>query len=369
MSEVFQAVCFAANGGPSLPCRIALETGSLVIEPVDGAAVRWPYGALEAEIGGEERDWAFLSCDTVKGTVARLALRDPAAMAAVASRAWGDARDTLLSVEIQRRCHAGRHRRGLVAGLVALVISVAAAWLLLTRVAPEIAVSVLPPASEKRVGEAALAHLLAGEQEIVAGPAIEAVRAITARLAAAIEHDPGFEIDVHLVESDVVNAVALPGGKIVVYAGLLATAGSADEVAGVLAHEICHILHRDGLRQVISRLGTAAVISLMLGRGDIAGLAAGAGELDRLAYGRDQEQSADRDGVALMARAGLPPMAMAAFFERLQAREPRGIPAILSTHPDTAVRIVEIRRLATTTDIINPSPMNIDWHAVTASVE
>jgi len=369
MSESFQAVCFAADAGPSRPCRIVLETGNIVIEPAGGAAIRWPYGSLAGAIGGDDHDWVFLSCDAVRSDVARLALQNPAAIAAVATRAWGEARDTLLGFETQRRKHASRHLRGLVAGLVALVISVTAAWLLFTRAGPEIAVAVLPLASEKLVGDAALAHLLAGEQEIVAGPAAEAVRSITARLTAAIERDPGYEFDVRLVESDIVNAVALPGGKIVVYSGLLATAGSADEVAGVMAHEICHVLHRDGLRQVISRLGNAAVISLMLGGGDIAGLVAGAGELDRLAYSRDQERAADFEGLALMARAGLQPAAMAAFFERLQAREPRGIPAILSTHPDTAARIVEIRRLAATTAVANPKPLAIDWAAVTASLE
>jgi Zn-dependent protease with chaperone function len=95
--------------------------------------------------------------------------------------------------------------------------------------------------------------MLLGETVIEAGPAAEAVRAIVARLAAAVADDPGYEFDVRLVESEAVNAAALPRGKIIVFSGLLAEAGSADEVAGVLAHEIGHVLHRDALRGLIGR--------------------------------------------------------------------------------------------------------------------
>jgi len=112
----------------------------------------------------------------------------------------------------------------------------AAGWLFLTRLAPDLVAAPSPPASERLIGQAAAAQLLAGEQTIDAGPAADAVRAITARLVAAIEANPGYGFDVRLVKSDLVNAAALPGGTLVVYSGLLAEAGSADEVAGVMAH-------------------------------------------------------------------------------------------------------------------------------------
>ena len=72
---------------------------------------------------------------------------------------------------------------------------------------------------------------------------------------------------------------ALPGGKIIVFSGLLADAGSPDELAGVLAHEIQHVLHRDALRGLVGRLGGSAVIAVLLGGGDLARIV----ELRRLA--------------------------------------------------------------------------------------
>jgi len=367
MDTTFQAVCFTA-GGRSRPCRVTLEAGGLLLEPESGPAVRWPYPELDAEAGGDDRDWVFLGCPTAGGDVARLALRDGAAIAAVAARVTGPSRDVLAGLEALRLRHRGRHRRGLVAGLLAAAALAATGWFFLTRLAPEIAAATLPPASEKIIGEAAAAQLLAGEETIEAGPAVDAVRAITERLVAAVESNPGYVFDVQVVRSDVVNAAALPGGRIIVYSGLLAEAGSADEVAGVLAHEICHVLHRDSLRQLIGRLGGVALIGLLLGGGDLGGLAAQAGELDHLAYGREQERAADRGGVALLARAGLEPGMLPAFFERLERREGGRLPEFLSTHPDTALRITELKRLAAATPLTDPRPLDIDWAAVRESL-
>jgi Zn-dependent protease with chaperone function len=367
VGESFQAVWFAAAGG-SRPCRVTLESGGLAIEPAGDHAVRWPYPALACEIGGDDREWAFLSCPGVDDGP-RLALHDPATIAAVAARTSGLVHENLAGFDAARRRHAAGHRRGLVMGLIVLSAVAVGGWLVLTRAAPALVAATLPPASEKMLGEAVLAQMLLGETEIKAGPAAEAVRAMVARLAAAIADNPGYEFDVRLVASDTVNAAALPGGKLIVFSGLLEEAGSPDEVAGVLAHEICHVLHRDALRGLVGRLGGSAVISLMLGGGDLARIAGQAGALDQLAYGREQERAADREGIVLLARAGLPPAALAAFFERLRAKEAGKLPEFLSTHPDTATRIVELRRLAATTPVPDPRPLEVDWQAVRASLK
>jgi beta-barrel assembly-enhancing protease len=368
MPETFQAVCFLTDAPGSRPCRVTLESGGLLIEAQQGPTARWPYPAVACEPGGDDRDWVFVACPDANPGIARLALRDPEPIAALAARSSGPAHEVLAAFEHRRQLHARRVWHGLIAGLLAAAVLVAAGWLFLTRLAPDLIAATLPPASERLIGQAAATQLLAGEQTIDAGPAADAVRGIAARLVAAIEANPGYEFDVRLLESDLVNAAALPGGTIVVYSGLLAESRSAEEVAGVLAHEICHVLHRDSLRQLIGRLGSGALLGFVLGGGDLAGLAAQAGELDHLAYGRDQERAADRGGVALLARAGLPPQALPAFFERLQVRDAGQLPEFLSTHPDTAARIAELRELAAATPVPDPRPLAIDWEAVRASL-
>jgi Zn-dependent protease with chaperone function len=368
MAESRQAVCFLSNQPGSQPCRLTLDTGGLLIEPAAGPAVRWPYPDLNCEVGGEDHDWLMVSCPAAASTVAQVAVRDPDTIAALAACSSGPTRELLACFADHHQRHARRSMVALAVGGLVVVGLFLGGWLLLTRLAPTIVAASLPPAGEKILGELAVAQLLAGEETIAAGPAATAVQTITDRLVAAIQDNPGYEFEVTLVASDEVNAVAFPGGQIVVYSGLLAEAGSADEVAGVLAHEISHVLHRDGLRQLISRLGGAALVRLALGGGDVAGLIGQLGELDQLAYSRGQEQAADTAGLQLLVAAGLPPAALPAFFTRMQRLEAAGLPGFLSTHPDTAARIAALREQIVQLPAIPAEPLAIDWNAVEASL-
>ena len=368
MAESRQAVCFLTDQPGSQPCRLTLETGGLLIEPAVGPAVRWPHPDLSCEVGGEDNDWLMVSCPATASGIAQVALRDPETIAAIAACTSGPTHDLLAGFADRHRRHTRRTRLAWALGGLVIIVLFIGGWLLLTRLAPTIVAASLPPASERLLGQLAVAQLLAGEQTIAAGPAAAAVQTITDRLVAAIPDNPGYEFDVQLVASDQVNAVAFPGGQIVVYSGLLAAAGSADEVAGVLAHEISHVLHRDGLRQLISQLGGAAMVRLALGGGDLAGLIAQLGELDQLAYSRGQEQAADATGLQLLAAAGLPPRALPDFFRRLQQQEAAGLPGFLSTHPDTAARIAALREQVARLPAGPARPLAIDWKAVETSL-
>lgn len=148
------------------------------------------------------------------------------------------------------------------------------------------------------------------------------------------------------------NAVALPGGVMVMTDELVALAASDDEVIAVLAHELGHIERRHFLRRLISSAIVGAVVTLIAS--DASGLlTALPATLADLAYSRDMEREADRFAVDLLARNGLPPQALASMLERLDAeyRKRRGakdegsreIPDYLSTHPATDERINAIR--------------------------
>lgn len=91
-----------------------------------------------------------------------------------------------------------------------------------------------------------------------------AVTEMTHRLIDSIPQNP-YTFEITVVKSDVVNAFALPGGYIVVFTGLMKKAESAEEVAGVLAHELNHVLQRHGLERIVKQLGFVAVVSIVLG--------------------------------------------------------------------------------------------------------
>lgn len=369
MADTFAASCFVATGSGSRTCTVAMEPRWLVIRPEAAQPVRWPYESLICTVAGDERAWLTLSCQRpLDAGVTALVIREPGVVAAVAARVDEPCRAVLEGFAAGARGHAARQRRAIVLSLLGLAMAVVAGWWSCTRIAPEIVAETMPLAAEMKLGELLVEGMLASERRITDGPAREAVQGIIDRLT-AFAHNPGYTFTVHVVDDPRVNALALPGGQIVVFSGLLAAAGSADEVAGVLAHEMQHVLHRHGLRQLVRRLGGAAVIALATGGGDLAGLAGRADELVQLSYGREQEAEADRDGLALMHRAGLPPAAMASFFERLQRLAPADLPEFLSTHPDTARRIEDLRRSAKALPPATPEPLAIDWERVRRSLE
>jgi predicted Zn-dependent protease len=154
---------------------------------------------------------------------------------------------------------------------------------------------------------------------------------------------------IKVIDSDEVNAFALPGGFFYVNSGLILRAQEEAELAGVMAHEISHVTARHGTRQATkSEIAQLATIPLMIfGPVGWAGYALYEGlniaiPLGFLKFSRDDEREADYLGLQYMYKAGYDPNAYITFFERIQAdekRRPGTIPKVFSTHPPTPERI------------------------------
>ncbi|HXF64601.1 MAG TPA: M48 family metallopeptidase [Caldilineaceae bacterium] len=163
-----------------------------------------------------------------------------------------------------------------------------------------------------------------------------------------------YQFDFHvLADSETINAFALPGGQIFITAGLLALMQTEGEVAGVLAHEISHVVARHSSEQIAkSRLteglaGAAAVVLADPENPDSASAAQVAllvGQLINMSYGRDDELESDRLGVRFMADAGYDPRAMIRVMEALgNASQGQRPPEFFSTHPNPENRVREIQ--------------------------
>ena len=154
---------------------------------------------------------------------------------------------------------------------------------------------------------------------------------------------------IKVIDSDEVNAFALPGGFFYVNSGLILRAQEESELAGVMAHEISHVIARHGTKQATKgeMMQLATIPLILLGPGGWAGYGIYqalnlAIPLSYLKFSRDDEREADYLGIQYMYKAGYDPNSYVTFFERIQAdekRRPGSIPRLFSTHAPTPERI------------------------------
>jgi Zn-dependent protease with chaperone function len=143
-----------------------------------------------------------------------------------------------------------------------------------------------------------------------------------------------------VLSSSIPNAFALPGGKVYLFRGLLAKAENADEIAGVLAHELGHLRHRDGTRNLIYNGGTSFLIGLLFG--DITGSGAlifASRSLVTASYSRDAEHNADTFSIDVMHALGRSPKPMGELLFRVTGKEANKSISILASHPLTEDRL------------------------------
>lgn len=170
----------------------------------------------------------------------------------------------------------------------------------------------------------------------------------------AISHRPKLQYHFRVINSDAINAFAVPGGYVYFTRGIMAYLNSEAQFAGVLGHEIGHITARHSVKQqrnqILAQVGLIAgmIISPELARfGDAASQGLG---LLLLKYGRDAERQSDELGVDYSARIGYDPQYMADFFQTLERQTSKNaneeLPSFLSTHPSPEERYATVKKLA-----------------------
>lgn len=206
----------------------------------------------------------------------------------------------------------------------------------------------IPPEREQQLGDAVveqlktiLTYIGTGERPVICDTpsGVAALEAMTGRLAP--ELDMPYPLRVGVLDHGMVNAVALPGGRVLLFRGLIEAASTPEEVAGVLAHEIGHVIHRDPTRQALRAAGTAGILGLALG--DVFGASIVVVATDAVlnaSYQREAEARADGEAHHLLAEAGLPSTPFAEFFQKMRARygDTEGALKLLSSHPGLAER-------------------------------
>lgn len=161
----------------------------------------------------------------------------------------------------------------------------------------------------------------------------------------------GFEWEFNVVNDPTVNAWCMPGGKVVVYTGILPVTQNDNGLAVVMGHEIAHAIARHGnerMSQAIAVQGAGVTLSVLNEQkpslaGDLFLQSFGIGsQLGMLKYSRTHESEADKMGLIFMAMAGYDPREAPRFWERMSAGGGQAPPEILSTHPSDATRMRDL---------------------------
>lgn len=209
----------------------------------------------------------------------------------------------------------------------------------------------MSPKEELALGEKSYKEALSEAKVITGTKDANRIRDIGMRIAKVANRND-FNWEFNLVDSEDVNAFCLPGGKVVVYTGILKIAQNDDQLATVISHEIAHALARHGAERVSGSMvqqGLQVVGNIVLGAtapqyqnvfNQTYGIGSQVGVM--LPYGRMQESEADEIGIYLMAKAGYNPNEAIKFWENMSEGKKEGSD-FLSTHPSSTTRINDLK--------------------------
>jgi Zn-dependent protease with chaperone function len=335
MQDVQEGAAVYFDGASSRKHQVTLRFGTGLDIVEDSAVIAtWPFDAIRRVDGPSGR--LRLSCKSAP-PLARIEVADPAVIAAVTARSMaldadrGGPRQTLRIV-------------GWSAAAIGSIVLIAIYGIpfIADRLAP-----VVPYSVEQRMGQAVDMQVRA----IFGGQVCQGAqgRAAFASLVDKIRTAGGLEhpLDAQVLPTSIPNAIALPGGKVYLFDGLLKKAESADEVAGIIAHELGHVQHRHVMRTLIHNGGTSFLIGLLLG--DVTGGSAvifATQSLLRASHSREAEQEADDFAFTTMRKLGRSPVPMAELLFRVTGEEGKQLGGftILNSHPLTESRLAAAKK-------------------------
>jgi len=314
------------------PVSITVEPIGLTLHIASGTTQYWPYSELQQTQGRYSGEEVRLErgtglCETVVIPNANILL--------AIHRIGGK--------EASHFHHPGIRRQRVYWTMAAALAALPIIYGLFTWGVPSLAgpiTAAIPISWETQLGKFVQQEFTDEEDVCENTELAKTLEAIMAKLITPMKDRP-YQFQVTVVDSPLVNAMAAPGGYLIVFRGLLQDTDTPEELAGVLAHEIQHVMLRHGMRLIVQHVSMAVIIAAL--SGDASGMLSyglqAAQTLQTLSYSRKAENQADEQGLALLQQAGINPEGMMLFFEKLSHKEEDASPfRYVSTHPPTTER-------------------------------
>ncbi|TWT14023.1 M48 family metallopeptidase [Reyranella sp. CPCC 100927] len=355
------------------PVTIKATPAELVAATAAGqVVVRWPTAEIEVASDAEHEPHALLVCARQPGT--RLAIEDDALRQSLAELGGN------LKQAANRRPRIAPALGG-VAGALALTVGLMA---FAAEKLPNVVAPFVPHAWQRSLGDSVVSAMTDDMRKCTSAEGQEALQKLIDRLQQVSTY--GRRIDVTVVQNPIVNAFAVPGGRLIVFSGLIDKASGPEEVAGVIAHEVGHVVHFHSMKGLLRAYGFDMMLKLVTGgySSDVATLGGAGGVLLALRHSRDAEREADATALELMDRLGMRADGLSTFFGKLldmqnkptpgDKGKPKGDTAtkaprdaaeeagILSTHPPTRERLEATKRPTTGAPAMSAS----EWQALRA---
>ncbi len=316
------------------PVTLVVETIGLRVVRPDGTSTLWSYEAIRQTQGTFSKEQVRVEhgTDPVEAVLVTQAgfAEEIRRVSPVAARAFRPPRNT---VRIIGWCVA------ILAGAVGLYVLGAPA-------AAEWAAARVPLEWEASLGSSVVDRMAPRHRQCGDSASLAAVNAMLWRLVATRRAQYRFRL--YVVRDTTVNAFAAPGGFVVLNSGLIAAAATPEELAGVLAHEVQHVLLRHSTRSMIREVPVRLAIATLTSGTGIESAASIVTSLGALRYRRNDESEADREGLRLLEAAQIDPAGMVSFMRTLEdkgVRAPRFVSYLLS-HPQTTDRVRQLEALA-----------------------
>jgi Zn-dependent protease with chaperone function len=238
-----------------------------------------------------------------------------------------------------------RHTVMVYSVLAAVVLVVLGLWIGSNAIMGFV-VARLPSSWETEIGKLDMREVQADFDFVTAPDYTNYLNVVSQRLLAVMPKEMR-HCNFQIIDADVVNAFAIPGGHILVGRGLMDAVTTPEELAGVLAHELAHLTQRHGLRKSAEAAGPILALKYLSGqKGSVlTGLAATATFLGQQRFSRKFETEADDIGLEYLVKARINPSGMISFFERLNEIEKHSLkpPAFMLSHPPTPERIADLQ--------------------------